>query len=192
MHANESPVRRRWLRRLGAAVAVTVAAVAAPAVTAAPAGAVSQTVIHPEWVDGCDGCPGPLFHVQSVLDRRIKAAVTKSVADGLAGLIAASRAQDPVVAKRLHEVAIRTLSGGAAQAGNAAWSAAEWDGDLCPRRPWPFPGPKPQWDENQRTLADGLTLLAEANLTGDAGLVGAAAGKLDAGAAGLTDFQGCV
>jgi hypothetical protein len=188
----ERPTRRRWLRRVGGAVIVAVAAMAAPVVTAAPAAAVSQTVIHPEWVDGCEGCPGPLFHVQQVLDRRAVVAVTNSVADGLSGLIAAARATDPVVARRLHEAAIRTLSTGAAQAGNSAWSGAEWDGDLCPRKPWPFPGPKPHWNETMTQLADGLTVLGEANRTGDAALIGVAAGKLDAGAADLTDFQGCV
>lgn len=188
----EQPERRRWLRRIGGAVVVAVAALAAPAFTAAPAGAVSQTVIHPEWVDGCEGCPGPLFNVQTVLDRRVVGTVTRSVADGLSGLIAASRATDPAVARRLHEAAIRTLSTGAAQAGNAAWAAGDWDGDLCPRREWPFPGPKPHWDETESWLADGLTLLGEANRTGDAALIGVAADKLDAGAAGLTDFQGCV
>jgi hypothetical protein len=192
MRTYESPVRGRWLRRLGAAVAVSIAAVTAPVITAAPAAAVSQTAIHPEWVDGCDGCPGPLFYVQAVLDQRIKYAVTKSVADGLSGLIAASRTQDPVAAKRLHDVAIRTMSDGAAQAGNAAWVPGEWDGDLCPKRDWPFPGPKPHWDETQRTLADGLSLLAQYNRTGDGRLLTAADGKLTTGADALLDFQGCV
>lgn len=192
MRPYQSPARRRWLRRLGAAVAVSVVAVVAPVVTAAPAAAVTQTAIHPEWVDGCEGCPGPLFYVQAVLDRRVKAAVTKSVADGLAGMIAASQAQDPAVAKRLREVAIRTLAGGAAQAGNAAWVPGEWDGDLCPRRPWPYPGPWPLWNDTQRTLGDGLSLLAQYNRTGDAALLGAATGKLDSGAVALLNFRGCV
>jgi hypothetical protein len=186
------PDRRRWLRRVGGVLTVAVAALVTPAVTATPAGAVAQTTIHPEWIDGCDGCPGPVFHVQDELDRRATVAVTTSVADGFAGLIAAGRAKDPAVAGRLHAAAIRTLQVGAAQAGNAAWSAADWDGDLCPRWKWPWPGPKPHWDQTQDWLADGMTLLAEANRTGNADLVGAATGKLDAGAAGLTDFQGCV
>ena len=188
----EHPRRGRWSRRIGGAVIVAIAAVAAPAVTAAPAVAVSQSVIHPEWVDGCDGCPGPMFTVPAVLDPRVVVMVTSSVADGLSGLIAASRATDRAVAARLHAAAIQTLSTGAAQAGNGAWSAGTWDGDLCPVRPWPFPGPGPYWDEIQNELARGMTLLGEANRTGDADLAGVAGGLLGSGAAGLTDFQGCV
>jgi hypothetical protein len=188
----EHPERNRWRRRIGAAVIAAVAAMTAPVLTAAPAAAVSQSVIHPEWVDGCEGCPGPLFNVEAVLDRRAVATVTSSVANGLSGLIAAARTTDPAAARRLHDAAIRTLSAGAAQAGNSAWSGAEWDGDLCPRKPWPFPGPKPSWDETMNQLADGMTLLGAANRTGNADPLGAAGGKLDAGAAGLTDFQGCV
>lgn len=150
----------------------------------------SQTTIHPEWVDGCGGCPGPLLAVQALLDERAKRTVTKSFADGLSGLIAASRAKDPAVAKRLHDTAIRTLTGGAAHAGNAAWSAEDWDGDLCPKRPWPFPGPGPQWDQNQRWLADGMSLLGRYNLSGSPDVL--ASGQLDAGASGLIAFQGCV
>lgn len=181
----------RAMRRLGAGLAVAVAAVAAPVMTAAPAQAVPLTAIHPEWVDGCEGCPGPLFRVQAVLEERVKAQVTVSVRSGLAGLISASRTRDPIAAARAHDVAIRTLRGAAAQAGNAAWAPDEWDGDLCPRRPWPFPGPGPQWDEMERLLAEGMTLLGRAN-RGDQAALRAAGQDLDAGVAGLTTFQGCV
>ena len=181
----------RAMRRLGAGLAMAVAAVAAPVVTAAPAQAVSQTAIHPEWVDGCEGCPGPVFLVEAVLDHRIKARVTTSVRTGLSGLLSASRTTDPVAAARVHAAAIRTLQGAAAQAGNAAWGADEWDGDLCPRKPWPWPGPGPQWDVLERQLSEGMTLLGRAN-RGDQAALRAATEDLDAGVTGLTAFQGCV
>ncbi|HST67594.1 MAG TPA: hypothetical protein VLM05_20655 [Mycobacteriales bacterium] len=180
------------VRRIGGAVAVAVAAMAAPAITAAPANAVSQTLIHPEIVDGCEGCPGPLFTVDVVVIREKVPAVTRSVASGLSGLIAAKRATDPAVSRRLHDTAIKTLAGGAATAGNATWGWDDPNGDLCPRRPWPFPGPRPQWDQLESQLSQGMTLLGQANRTGDGALVSRAAGLLDAGAAGLTEFQGCV
>ncbi|HEV7653497.1 MAG TPA: hypothetical protein VGP36_02015, partial [Mycobacteriales bacterium] len=163
-----------------------------PAFTAAPASAVSQTVIHPEIIDGCEGCPGPLFKVQDILTKQQIPAVTRSVASGVSGLITAARTKDPVAAKRIHDAAIKTLSTGAAQAGNASWAPGDPDGDLCPRRKWPFPGPKPGWDQLESQLSQGMTLLAQANRTGDGGLVTKASGLLDGGAAGLTTFQGCV
>jgi hypothetical protein len=188
-----SAARRRWLRRLAGGLAVAVGALVAPALTAQPAAAVSQTFLHPEIVDGCPRCPGPLVYwVREDLNARVVVVVEKSFAQGVSGLIAASAAKDPAVAKRLHDAAIRTLADGAGQAGNTAWSAGDWDGDLCPRWKWPFPGPKPHWDETQRWLAEGMTLLGEFNRTGDAGLLDRAAEDLGAGADGLTDFQGCV
>lgn len=184
--------RHRWGRRVGGAAIVAVAALGVPALTAPPAGAVSQTMIHPEWVDGCPGCPGPYFKVLRELDRVQVAAVTRSVQSGFSGLIAAKQAKDPAVAKRLHDGAIRTLQGGATQAGNVAWMDGDWDGDLCPRKPWPWPGPGPRWDETEQWLSDGMTLIGRANLTGDAATLESATENLDAGAAALTDFQGCV
>jgi hypothetical protein len=180
------------LRRVTGAVAVAVAALAAPVLTAAPAGAVSQTLIHPEIIDGCPGCPGPYFKVQDEIIRERVPEVTRSVASGLSGLIAAKRTTDPVAAKRIHDAAITTLAGGAAQAGNAAWDPSDPNGDLCPRRPWPFPGPRPQWDQLETQLSQGMTLLGQANRTGNAATGAEAAKQLDAGAAGLTAFQGCV
>jgi hypothetical protein len=174
------------------ALAVVVAAFAAPVVGAAPAGAQAQTVIHPEWVDGCPGCPGPLLNVAAQLDERAIRNVTASVANGFAGLIASAHVKDPAEIRKLHTAAIATLSAGVAQAGNAAWDAGDPDGELCPRLKWPFPGPRPHWDETMKQFAEGLTVLGEANVTGDPKLVDTASGLLDAGAKGLTDFQGCV
>jgi hypothetical protein len=180
------------LRRVGGAVAVAVAAMAVPAFTAAPASA-ANNVIPPEWRDGCPGCPGPYFKVQSVLDQRVIVVVTHSVEGGVSGLITAGRTKDPVAAKRIRDAAIKTLAGGAAQAGNAAWGADDPDGyDLCPKRKWPIPGPQPQWDQLESQLSQGMTLLGEANRTGSAAIGAQAAKQLDAGAAGLTAFQGCV
>ena len=183
---------KHTMRRVGGAVAVAVAAMAVPAVTAAPASAVSQTYIHPEIIDGCGGCPGPYFKVQTQILREKVPAVNRSVASGLSGLIAAKRTTDPVAARRLHDAAIATLAGGAAQAGNAAWDPDDPNGDLCPRRPWPFPGPGPQWTQLEGQPSQGMTLLGQANRTGDGALAARAAGLLDAGAVGLTAFQGCV
>lgn len=180
------------LRRVGGAVAVAVAAMAVPAFIAAPAGAVSQTLIHPEIIDGCGGCPGPYFKVQAQILKEKVPAVNRSVASGLSGLIAAKRTTDPVAARRIHDAAITTLAGGAAQAGNATWDPSDPNGDLCPRRPWPFPGPGPQWTQLEDHLSQGMTLLGEFNRTGNAAVGSRAAGELDAGAAGLTAFQGCV
>lgn len=180
------------LRRVGVAVVVAVAAMAVPAFTAAPASAVSQTFIHPEIIDGCGGCPGPMFQVQAQVLKEKVPSVNRSVASGLSGLIAAMRTTDPVAARRIHDAAIRTLAGGAAQAGNATWDPSDPNGDLCPRRPWPFPGPGPQWNQLEDQLAQGMTLLGQFNRTGNAAIGSRAATELDAGAAGLTAFQGCV
>ena len=180
-------------RRVGGAVAVAVAAMAVPAFTAAPAGAVSGSVVHPEWRDGCGGCPGPYFTVPTVLDERVVVVVTHSVETGVSGLITASRTADPAVARRVHDAAIKTLAGGAAQAGNVRWASDDPDGyDLCPRRRWPLPGPQPQWDQLESQLSQGMTLLGEANRTGSAATGAQAVRQLEAGAAGLTAFQGCV
>jgi hypothetical protein len=174
------------------ALAVAAATLVAPVMAAAPAGAASQTTIHPEWVDGCGGCPGPLLTVAAQLDERTAKAVTAAVANGFAGLIASAHAKDPAEIRKLHQAAIATLSGGVARAGNAAWDAGDPDGELCPRLKWPFPGPRPHWDETMKQFAEGLTVLGEANANGDPKLVDTASGLLDAGAAGLTDFAGCV
>jgi hypothetical protein len=180
------------LRRVGGAVAVAVAAMVAPAVTAAPAGAVSQTMIHPEIIDGCPGCPGPMLQVEAQVSKEKVAAVNRAVASGLSGLIAARRTTDPAAATRIHDAAISTLAGGAAQTGNVRWVPLGGEGELCPGRSWPFPGPKPTWDQLENQLSQGMTVLGQANRTGDRALVSRAAGLLDAGAAGLTAFQGCV
>ena len=180
----------RTMRRLAAGVAVAAAAVAGPVATAGPAAAVSQTTIHPEWVDGCPGCPGPLFNLQTVLDERVRLQVQKTLSSGLSGLATAAQTRDPVAARQLHDVAVRTLQGGVAQAGNTAFYAGDWDGDLCPR----IPGPKPKryWDYSERLLADGLTLVSRANLSGDAGTLATAVRELDTGVAGFTaNLQGC-
>jgi hypothetical protein len=186
-----------WGRRFGAAV-VVAASVLGVALTAAPAQAVSQTAIHPEWIDGCPGCPGPVFLVQRELDQRTVAAVTATLRGGLSNLLAANHAQDPAAGKRLHEIALGQLDKTASLSGFAAWGAAA-DGDdveLCPRWPWPWPipGPPPWWDvENE--LADGITLLGQAAITKDATVAAQLRAKgideLDAGAAGLDAYQGC-
>jgi hypothetical protein len=180
------------LRRVGGAVAVAVAAMAAPVLAAAPASAVSQTLIHPEIIDGCGGCPGPVLQVQTQVLKEKVPSVNRAVAGGLSGLIAARRTTDPVAARRIHDAAIRTLAGGAAQTGNVRWVPVGGEGDLCPGRSWPFPGPKPTWDQLENQLSQGMTVLGQANRTGDGALVAQASALLDAGAAGLTAFQGCV
>ena len=198
------PTPLRWRRRLGAALLVAAGVLGGPVVAVGPAQAASSTVIHPEWVDGCEGCPGPLLVAHQELDQRRAAAVTTGVADGLAGLIAAHRATDPALAKRLKARAVAVFTQATQAAGNAAFSVGVWDGDICPERPWPWPGPWPPphwetledyWDYVQQGVADGLTLLGEAALTRDADRAAAlrAAGisTLDESATGLETFQGC-
>jgi hypothetical protein len=186
--------RLRWGLRLGAALAVAASVTAGTVLAAAPAQAVSQTVIHPEYVDGCPGCPGPIFIVDRELDQRTAAAVTTAVGNGLAGVIAARHAQDPAVGKRLHAAAIASFSHASRLTGYSAFgSVADWDGDLCP--PWPWPWPRPHWAEVEKELAGGLTLLGEAAVTNDvtraAELQAAAVSNLDAGTAGLETYQNC-
>lgn len=186
--------RLRWGLRLGAALAVAAGTVGGTLLTAAPAQAVSQTVIHPEWVDGCPGCPGPIFLVERELDQRTAAAVTTAVANGLSGLIAAAHAQDPAAAKRLHAAAIASFGRATTLAGNASFTGvADWDGDLCP--PWPWPWPRPHWADVEKELGEGLTLLGQAATTKDttvaAQLRAAAVSDLEGGTAGLETFQNC-
>lgn len=181
-----------WLRRTAGAVVVATAALAAPALTAAPAAAAPASIIDPDWVDGCPDCPGPVFRLQVEISYPAAERVTNVFRQGLSELIASSRAQDPASARRLHDTAVRTLAGGAAQAGNGAWVPVGPLDDLCPKRDWPYPGPKPHWDAVQRSIGDGMTLLGQVNRTGDGRTLAAAGRSLDAGVAGFTDFQGCV
>jgi hypothetical protein len=177
----------KW-RRIGAAVAVSAAAVAGPVMTAAPAGATNQTQLHPEWVDGCPGCPGPVLWYQSVLEQRLKDKLNTELGKGLSGLAVAAQRKD----QRLHDASIKTIQGAVATAGNAAFAAGDWDGDLCPRIPWPFPGPRPVWDSAEKLLSQGLTEIARANISGDRGVLGQAVKDLDGGVAGFSALQGCV
>jgi hypothetical protein len=182
----------RWALRLGAALILAAGTIGGTLVAAGAAHAASGTVIHPEWVDGCPGCPGPIFLVDRELDRRTVAAVTTAVANGLSGIIAANHATDPAVAKRLHAAAIASFTQASQQTGFSAFSGvADWDGDLCP--PWPWP--RPHWADVEQELGDGLTLLGQAALTRDPVKAGelqdAAVSNLDAGTAGLETFQGC-
>jgi hypothetical protein len=199
------PTPLPWLRRLGATLVVAASVLGGPVLAAGPAHAASSSVLHPEWVDGCEGCPGPLLLVHQELDQRRLAAVTHGVADGLAGLIAAHRADDPALARRLADRAIAAFTQATQTAGNPGFSVGTWDGDICPRRPWPWPWPGPPphwntieeyWNDVQQGLSDGLTLLGEAALTRDvdraAALRAAGVAKLDDSATGLESFQGCV
>jgi hypothetical protein len=187
--------RVRWLLRLGAALVVAAGAASGTLLAASPAQAVSQTTIHPEWIDGCEGCPGPMFVVDRELDQRTAATVTTAVANGLSGLIAAKHAQDPAVGRRLHAAAIASFTRASQLTGHASFVGVS-DGDdieLCP--PWPWPWPRPHWGEVVKELGEGLTLLGEAAVTKDvtraAELRAAGIADLESGTAGLETFQGC-
>jgi hypothetical protein len=184
---------RRGLR-LGAALIVAASTVGGTLLAAAPAHALSQSIIHPEWVDGCPGCPGPIFLVDRELDQRTVSAVTTAVANGLSGLIAANHAQDPAAGKRLHAAAIASFTRATQLTGYAGFSGvADWDGDLCP--PWPWPWPRPHWADVEKELGAGLTLIGQAAVTKDvdraAELRAAGISDLETGTVGLETFQGC-
>ncbi len=191
-------VRPGWVRRVSTALVLAVGMLGGVALAAGPAQAASGTMIHPEWVDGCPGCPGPIFWLQRELDKRTAVAVTARVQAGLSGLIRARHEQDPAAAKKLHEAAIVNLTGAAKLTGYSAFSpVAEGDDvELCPRWPWPWPQPgPPRWWDVETLFSDGITLLGEAELTKDVDLANQLRGKgiedLDAGAAGLDQYQGC-
>jgi hypothetical protein len=160
-----------------------------------PAQAIPQTLIDPGRVDGCPGCPGVRIMLAVRLDRVTAAAVTAAVASGLAGLIAAGRAVDPVVQRRLHAAAVASVDRASLLANHPIASATDWDdGDLCP--PWPWPGPPPPgWLDAERHLAEGITLLSQAALTTDPGraasLHNRAVINLDSSVTDLLTFQRC-
>jgi hypothetical protein len=188
------PARRGWALRLGTAAVVAGSVLGAAALGAGPAQAASGTVFHPEWVDGCPGCPGPVLSVaERVYDPQTVASVNSAIAGGLAGLIAAKRATDPGQAQQLHAAAIASFARAEAMTGNAGFgTAADWDGDICP--PWPpWRRPRPHWQVDS-DLATGLSLLGRAAVTKNPreaeALRGQASGALDAGAGALTGFQG--
>lgn len=186
--------RRGWALRLGAAAVVAGSVLGGAALAAAPAQAASAAVFHPEWVDGCPGCPGPLVTtVDRVYDPQTVATVSSLIGNGLAGLIAASRVTDPGKAQQVHAAAIATFARGAALTGNAAFSPVgdDWDGNICPPG-WPWrPHPHSNVDLD---VASGLSLLGQAAVSQDprqaAVLRAQASTVLDAGAAELTKFQG--
>ncbi|MEN3356600.1 MAG: hypothetical protein V7637_582 [Mycobacteriales bacterium] len=186
-----------WGRRVGTALVLAAGVAGGVALAAVPAQAASGVFIHPEWVDGCPGCPGPIFLVQRELDQRAVVAVTGKVQAGLSGLVTALHQRDPAAAKKLHEGAIVNLTGAAKLTGYAGFSAVA-DGDdveLCPRWwPWPIPGPPP-WRDVEGDLADGITLIGQAAITKDVDVAAQLRAKgieeLDAGAAGLDAYQGC-
>jgi hypothetical protein len=186
--------RRRWALRLGAAAVAAGSVLAGAALGAGPAQAASGTIFHPEWVDGCPGCPGPVLSVANrVYDPQLVATVNTGIAKGLSGLIAAKRATDPGQAQQLHAAAIAQFTRAEAITGNAGFgTAADWDGDICP--PWPpWPRPRPHW-EVDGDVAAGLTLLGKAAVSKDPreaeALRGQASGVLDAGAGQLAGFEG--
>jgi hypothetical protein len=189
--------RHRWGLRLGTALLVAASLAGGSALVAGPAQAApssSQIKVHPEWVDGCRYCPGPVFWLEEEFDQRTVAIITAAIADGLGQQIAAGRAQDPAEARKLHGAAIASFSLASKAAGSASFGAvADWDGDLCP--PWPWPWPRPHWADVEQELADSLTLFGQAATTRDAKqaaeLRDAAAANLEKGAAGLLTYEGC-
>ena len=199
MNQRQAPRWRRlwWGRRVGTALVLAASVVGGVALAAAPAQAASGAFIHPEWVDGCPGCPGPIFLVQRELDQRAIVAVTAKVQAGLSGLVTALHQQDPAAAKKLHETGVANLTGAAKLTGYAAFSPVA-DGDdveLCPRWwPWPIPGPPPWWDVESQ-LSDGITLIGQAEITKDVNVAAQLRAKgiaeLDTGAKGLDAYQGC-
>jgi len=189
---------RRWRPLLSVAATVMAGALSASVLAALPAQAVSQTVLHPEWIDGCGGCPGPSIAVAAELDQRAQYEATAALADGLAGMIAAGAERDPAMAERLRGKAIGSFAHVAGIAGSATFSpVADWDGELCPRPwPWPWPWPpQPDWGDIEWQMADGLNLLGEAALTQDAERAAAlrdkAENSLESAAAGLQMYENC-
>jgi hypothetical protein len=202
MKENQAPSGRRrdrrWRPLLSVAAAVMAGALSASVHAAAPAQAVSQTVLHPEWIDGCGGCPGPSIAVAAELDQRAQYEATAALADGLAGMIAAGAERDPAMAERLRGKAIGSFAHVAGIAGSATFSpVGDWDGELCPRPwPWPWPWPpQPDWGDIEWQVADGLNLLGEAALTQDAERAAAlrdkAENSLESAAAGLQMYENC-
>lgn len=201
MSERQAPRWRRlwWARRAGTALVLAASVVGGAALSAAPAQAAGGAFIHPEWVDGCPGCPGPIFLVQRELDQKVVLAATSAVQAGLSNLIAAKHAQDPAAAKKFQATAVSALTRASALTGYSAFSpvADADDVDICPRWPWPWPWPvpPPRWWDVESQFADGINLLGQAELTKDPQLATSLRNKgieeLGLGAAGLDQYQGC-
>jgi hypothetical protein len=194
MRGSRAPMLRRLLGVLAIAASVSGVALAG-----APAQAASGAYIHPEWVDGCPGCPGPIFLVQRELDQKTIVAVTANVQAGLSSLMAARHEQDPKAAAKWTAAAVGQLTKSSALTGHSAFSPVA-DGDdveLCPRWPWPWPWPvpPPRWWDVESQFADGINLLGQADITKDPKLASEIRNKgieeLGGAAAGLDQYQGC-
>lgn len=163
------------LRRI-AAVATALVAAAGLMLAASPAHAASATLIHPEWIDGCPGCPGPVdlqLAVRAELQSDVAVQVGDLVARGTQILVEAARSEpspDPWRSDRLVVAGVASFAEASAMAGNAGFMVAEdWDGDWCGNRPKPWPWPKDdaRFVRVDELLADGLTTLGEAAIQRD-------------------------
>jgi hypothetical protein len=168
--------RVRWLV---AALAAVLAALAGT-LLAAPAHAASATLIHPEWVDGCPGCPGPVeLRLAAVyeLDERTAVEVGDLVVVGMQHLVAAKRALsvgDERDAAALVSEGVAVLQRASDATGHAGFLAADdWDGDWCGNSKVP-PKPKPKLYElltaADRLIASGITGLGQAAEERDPGM----------------------
>jgi hypothetical protein len=144
---------------------------------AVPAHAATIYYIHPDWVDGCAGCPGVNWTFRAVPPPDVPVEQPEMVAEKIAAatelLLKAARAtpdgldwtKSPVATKGIAEYA-----SAANLAGNGAFLVADGeDGDQCGNgtvKPKPTP-PVPYADAEQ-LIADGLTTLGQAAVQRDA------------------------
>jgi hypothetical protein len=158
--------RRRSLLRLG-----TVSATAAAAVLAFGAPAHASTLINPEWVDGCPGCPGPLAFsvlVEKSYPERVIHEAQVALAKGVQYRLDARKTKDPALAQRLTAASNQSFASMTSMLGSVAVGGGDDPGEwLCPDW-WKLPIPGPKQGEFERYLADGLTTLGQSQLTRDA------------------------
>jgi hypothetical protein len=87
-----------------------------------------RLIFDPSWVDGCPGCPGPVFN-EAIADYAIA-----GVLRDIAAVVKNSNISEPLrnIARKMVENSSKGLIAG--------WEDGD---DICPPWRFPFPGPKP-------------------------------------------------
>jgi hypothetical protein len=162
---NSTNGRRRALLR-----STTVSATAVAAVLALAGPAHASNILHPEWVDGCDGCPGPVafgVSVQKVYPERVLHAAELALAKGVTYRLNARKAKDPAVARRLTLESNQAFASMTSMLGSVAVGSGDDPGEwLCPDW-WKGRIPPPKQGDFEKPLTDGLTTLGLSQLTSD-------------------------
>ena len=158
--------RTKLIRRASGAAVIAAGSLL---MMAAPAHAATVYKIHPDWVDGCPGCPGPVDFKYTLVTPDETVVEPERVADKVAAatelLLEAARTvpdldwtKSPLASKGIAE-----YSAAAALGGNGTFQLDDVDGDWCGNSTVkPKPVPHGPYADAGQLIADGLTTLGEA------------------------------